>query len=312
MNPVLAAMHRADLIESVHTGRLVLLNPDGSIDKSWGDIEQLIYPRSAIKCVQAAVGVEMGSRVSGPTMALAASSHSGAPMHIQGVIGILSEAGLTVDDLRCPPDWPLGPKEHQELLRSHGQKEPVVMNCSGKHSSWLNACVHSGMDTSTYLDVAHPIQVQIKKRIEELAHEEITISSVDGCGAPLHAMTLTGLARAVQGCVVAESGTSERLVIDAVRTHPEMASGVGRDVAQFMQAVSGAYAKEGAEGVQVVALADGRAMALKIDDGNMRARAMITARVFEIWGVANVETEKLISTEVLGGGRSVGKFKATF
>jgi L-asparaginase II len=96
------------------------------------------------------------------------------------------------------------------------------------------------MDTSTYLDVAHPIQVQIKKRIEELAQEEITISSVDGCGAPLHAMTLTGLARAVQGCVVAESGTSERLVIDAVRTHPEMASGVGRDVAQFMQAVSGA------------------------------------------------------------------------
>jgi L-asparaginase II len=168
------------------------------------------------------------------------------------------------------------------------------------------------MDTRSYLDVTHPIQVQIKKLTEELAHELITTSSVDGCGAPLHAMTLIGLARAVQGCVRADSGSSERRVIDAVRAFPEMASGVGRDVAQFMQAVSGAYAKEGAEGVQVAALADGRAMALKIDDGNMRARAMITARVFEIWGVANAETEKLISTEVLGGGRSVGEFRAAF
>ncbi len=311
-NPVLAQLVRGELVESIYTGRLVMLDPSGNIDYSLGDITELVYPRSAVKSVQAAVSLEFGAKLAAETAAVAAASHSGSEAHLGYVRAILTEAGLTEADLQTPPDYPIGVAEQRAWIAARKEKSPIAMNCSGKHAAWLNACVHSDLDPKTYLAPSNKLQQRIIELFSELAGEQVRISSVDGCGGPLHAVSLTGLAKMIQHAVSAPAGSELNQIVTAVMAYPEAASGVGRDIAKLMQAIPGSFMKDGAEGVEVLALTDGRTAAFKFDSGNFLVRHLVSARVFQLWGVNNAASDELLTKPVLGGGKPVGKYHATF
>lgn len=311
-NPVLAQLVRGELVESIYTGRLVMLDPTGKIDYSLGDITQLVYPRSAVKSVQAAVSLEFGAKLKAETAAVAAASHSGSEAHLGYVRAILAEAQLSEADLQTPADYPIGVTEQRSWIAAGKEKLPIAMNCSGKHAAWLSACVHSDLDPKTYLDPSNKLQQRIIGLFSELAGEQVRISSVDGCGGPLHALSLTGLAKMIQHAVTAPVGTELNQIVSAVMAYPEAASGEGRDIAKLMQAIPGSFIKDGAEGVEVLALKDGRTAAFKFDSGNFLVRHLVSARVFQLWGVNNAASDELLTKPVLGGGKPVGKYHATF
>jgi L-asparaginase II len=185
------------------------------------------------------------------------------------------------------------------------------MNCSGKHAAMLATCVANGWPVGDYLDPDSPLQTAITAAVEELAGERVQHVAVDGCGAPQHALTLAGLARAFARLTTAAPGTNERRVADAMRAAPELVGGTGRDVTAFMQAVPGLLAKDGAEGVYGVALPDGAALALKIDDGAARARPPVLVEGLRALGVTSDALDALATVPVLGGGRPVGEVRAT-
>ena len=311
--PILVEMTRDGLVESIHRGHAVLLNQKGEVEKVFGNENEIIYPRSAIKLAQATAMLKVGAKLENETLAISCASHSGEDLHTKLVKKMLENIGLSETDLQCPPDLPLDPKIQIEYLAKGFKPESVTMNCSGKHAGMLSACVANNWSTKDYLKIDHPLQQKVIETIEELCQEEITKSSVDGCGAPLHAISLIGLALMARNAVLAEGNKSERKVADAARKYPIYNSGSNRDVAQFMQNVSGFFTKEGAEGVHVGALADGRAFAVKFQDGSMRPRATFVFSVLKYWGVGQDILKKLSNlekTEVLGGGKTVGYLQA--
>jgi L-asparaginase II len=261
--------------------------------------------------------VRLGLDLEGPLLALAAASHSGEAFHVDGVRQILHSAGLTEDDLQCPPDLPMDEAEHHRLVLAGARPARIYMNCSGKHAAMLATCVAAGWPTATYRDPAHPLQQAIASTVAELAGEPVAATGVDGCGAPVLAISVTGLARAFRALVLAEPGTPERRVADAMRAYPAWTSGTTRAERELMEAVPGLLLKAGAEGVEAFALADGRAGALKIEDGNQRARAPVTVAVLRELGVADVPganlavLDRLATGEILGGGQPVGEVRAT-
>jgi L-asparaginase II len=178
------------------------------------------------------------------------------------------------------------------------------MNCSGKHAAMLACCVANGWPTQTYLDPNHPLQRALQGTVEDLAGEPVRHVAVDGCGAPQHALTLPGLVRAYTALV-----RREPRVCDAMRTHPHLVGGTGRDVTLLMKGISGLVAKDGAEGVFAVALADGSAVALKVQDGAARARTPILVAALRRLGVDAAVLAELETTPVLGGNRVVGEVR---
>jgi L-asparaginase II len=192
------------------------------------------------------------------------------------------------------------------------------MNCSGKHAAMLATCVANGWDLTTYRDPKHPVQVAIAGTFAELTGEPIASVGVDGCGAPLLSTSLVGLAGAFRALVVAPAGSLERRVTDAIVAHPEFTSGSTRDEAALLRAVPGAIGKAGAECCYAVALPDGRAVALKVEDGSARARPAVMAAALRRMGadVADgVDTDAVRATGVVplyGGGRPVGELRPTF
>jgi L-asparaginase II len=310
-NPVLAEVVRSGLTESWHTGAAVVVGPDGAVLSRAGAVDVPVYPRSANKPGQAAAMAGCGLALDGELLALAAASHSGEDFHVAGARRILAGAGLTEDALQCPAALPGDEDAVRVLLRSGGGPDALHNNCSGKHAAMLATCVAAGWPTSSYTDPRHPLQAEIRRALERLAAERVTATGVDGCGAPLFAISLTGLARAFSALVQAGSGSPERRVADAMRAHPAWTSGSRRDERGLMERVPGLLVKTGAEGVQAFALADGRAAAFKIDDGDhaRRARTPVTVALLSVLGVAGPVAD-LGTSPVLGGGRPVGETRA--
>jgi L-asparaginase II len=180
------------------------------------------------------------------------------------------------------------------------------MNCSGKHAGMLITCVAAGWSTVDYIEPGHQLQRACRAAVEELTGEAVAAVGVDGCGAPLFAASLVGLARAFLGCVEAAPGTLPRRVADAMRDHPELMSGTGRDDARLMRAVPGLLTKGGAEGVGALAVPGVGAVAVKIDDGGARARMPVMIAGLALLGVTVEGLDDLAATPVLGGGRAVG------
>ena len=312
-NPVLAEVIRSGFVESRHRGSIVAIAPDGMYAFTAGSANTPIFPRSANKPLQAAAMLRAGLPIDGELLALAAASHSGEDFHAQGVHDILDYAGLTADDLQCPPSLPMDEPTARRLIRScPPDTEPesrVRYNCSGKHAAMLVTCIANDWPTETYLSPEHPLQVNIRRTIEDLAREPVAAVGVDGCGAPLFALTLGGLARAFRAMVLAEPGSPERKVADAMRKFPEWTSGTTRDENRLMTSVPGLLLKAGAEGVDAFALPDGTAAAVKIDDGNQRARTPVTVAILALVGTQ--PPAELATSVVLGGGSRVGMIRAT-
>ncbi|MFJ2227877.1 MULTISPECIES: asparaginase [Streptomyces] len=311
-HPVLAEVVRSGFTEGHHRGSLVLLAADGSVDLALGDPAAPVFPRSSNKPMQAAAILRAGLELSGERLALAAASHSGEGFHLELVRTMLAEHGLTPDDLRTPPDLPLDPVEAEAYLAAGRVREPITMNCSGKHAAMLAVCVRNGWDTATYLDPAHPLHILVGQVVAEAAGEPVAAVGTDGCGAPLMAIGLVGLARAFRAFVTAEPGSAERRVADAMRAHPEYVAGTRRSDTWLMREVPGTLSKMGAEAVQAVALPDGRALAFKIDDGSTRALGPVLARALELLGVDAPVVSRIGRAPLLGGAAEVGAIRAAF
>lgn len=308
--PVLAEIVRSGFVEGHHRGSLVVLAADGSVEHAWGDVTTPIFPRSCNKPMQAAAVLRAGLELTGERLALAAASHSGESFHLELVEKMLGEHGLQADQLRCPVDLPLDRQEADHFLAAGHQPTRVAMNCSGKHTAMLAVCVQNGWPLQTYLEPTHPLQELTATQVAEVAGEPVGHIGVDGCGAPLMAISLTGLARSFRAFVRAPEGTVERRVADAMRAYPEYVAGTRRHDTALMREVPGVLAKMGAEAVQAVALPDGRALAFKLDDGGSRALGPVLARALARY--LSVESSLPETAPLLGGGRPVGEIRATF
>jgi L-asparaginase II len=311
LNPVVAEVVRSGFAESRHRGAVAGLAADGRQVITVGRTDVPFLPRSANKPLQATAMLRCGLNLDGELLALAAASHSGEDFHVDGVRKILSGAGLSEDNLRCPAAWPMDTETAYRLIARGEPMSRIRMNCSGKHAAMLATCAANGWPTATYLDPGHPLQQAIRATIEELAGQRSTATTVDGCGAPLFAVTLAGLARAFRALVLARPGTPERRVADAMRAYPEWTSGTDRDERRLMNAVPGLLLKSGAEGVDAFALGDGhgvRAGAVKVDDGAARARTPVTVAALRQLGA--VVPEELATVPVHGGDAVVGEVRA--
>jgi L-asparaginase II len=306
VNPVLVEVERSGFVESRHRGSAVGLAADGGVVVRVGRPDVPIFPRSANKPMQAVAMLRCGLDLDDELLALAAGSHSGEDFHVEGTEKILAGAGLVAGDLRCPESWPIAPEAQQAVARDGGGPSRVRMNCSGKHAAMLATCVAAGWPIETYLDPELPLQLAVRGVVEVLSGEAVVAVGVDGCGAPLFAVSTAGVARAFRALVLAAPGTPERRVADAMRTHPQWTSGTRREERELMEAVPGLLVKCGAEGVDAFAFADGRAGAVKIDDGAMRARTPVTVALLRALGFDHPGLDGLADVEVRGGDGVVG------
>jgi L-asparaginase II len=297
---VLAKVTRGDLVESLHLGHLIALNADGSIYLSKGSPELPIYPRSAVKPLQAAAMLKAGLNVEANELAIICASHSGSQNHIDLVTKMLTSRDISISQLKNAADKPLGEKE--KFTWGEKPASQLAQNCSGKHAGMLITCQQNGWDMNSYLDLDHPLQVAIKNEIEALAGEKVSATSVDGCGAPVFAISIAGLARAISNLVKSKDDLYKQIVL-ACTKFPELVAGDGRLTTRMMQAVPGLFMKEGAEGVQVCALHDGRVIAIKIIDGSWRPVAPIIIEIFNRWGV-KMPVE---SVKIYGGSSIIGE-----
>jgi L-asparaginase II len=312
---LLAEVIRSGFAESRHRGALVVLGPGGDVMLAAGAVTAPMFPRSASKPLQAAGMLRAGLRLDGPLVALAAASHAGEPFHIAGVRGILAGAGLAEDDLRCPPGLPLDDQEQRRYLRAGGQADRIHMNCSGKHAAMLATCATAGWPVASYLQPGHPLQQRIRDTVESVSGETVSAVGVDGCGAPLFALSLTGLALAYQRMICAAPGSAERVVADEMRAYPDWTAGTNRPESALMRAVPGLLVKAGAEGVLAVALADGWAATIKIEDGTARALPALAVALLSRLradAVASADAaalDRIGSVPVHGGGQIVGEVR---
>jgi L-asparaginase II len=303
----LAEVVRSGFVESVHYGSAVVLAPDGSVAVARGRVDAAVLPRSSAKPFQALGCLLSGAPLHGPSLAIAAGSHTGEDFHVRLAGEMLAGAGLDAGALRCPTDWPEDEPTRHALIRAGQTPSRERMNCSGKHAAMLAASVAAGWPVESYLDPGHPLQRRIAQVTEELSGEKTAHVAVDGCGAPLFGMSLAGLARAVQGLVRAAPGTPPRAVADAMRDHPEYVGGTGHVNTTLMRALPGAVVKGGAEGVVVVALGSGHAAAVKVIDGSPRATTAIALAVLAEAGGDVAAAAGFRTVAVLGGGVPVGE-----
>ena len=307
MNTVeLVRVIRSGFHEGSHYGSVVITDPDGAVVFALGTVDQPVFPRSSNKPFQAIAALAAGAALAGADLALAAASHSGELIHTDRVQAMLDRSGFTEDDLQCPPAMPLNDARRQDIIRAGGGPRRIYMNCSGKHTGMIMASRAAGWDPAGYLQPDHPYQRSVLDRIETLTGEHVAAIGVDGCGAPVAAFSLTGLARAFGRLTTAPFGSADRAVADAMRAHPEQVGGTGRDDTLLMQGIPGLLVKAGAEGVHAAALSDGRALALKISDGAERARTTALIATLRRLGLDDPVLDELGTATVLGGGVPVG------
>ena len=304
----LAHIIRNEMVESVHYGHLIVLDATGAEAFHLGDSNTPIFPRSSIKPIQARAMVKLGLDIEARLLALVIASHSGSIEHVAGVRQLLNDFGLTDSALQCSLDAPLGDIER----KLWGEKPPsrITMNCSGKHAGMLATCVINGWDTSNYLDMNHPLQVAIKNEIESAAREKNSNETFDGCGAPLFAISLAGLSRAIHDVVNSDDQASQAIVT-AMSSHPEMVSGARRLSAGWMRAVPGLIMKEGAEGVLIAGQRGRGVIAFKVLDGSFRAHGVIIRAALERIGITGVE-QAVSSLTIFGGPPPKVAIRAAF
>jgi L-asparaginase II len=305
MSVVLAQLVRSGLIESAHSGYLIIIGPDGSELLTLGDVDAEMYPRSAIKSLQAAAMVRLGLELNDEQLALVCASHGGTDRHQVVALEILKSAGLSESDLQNTPDRPLDRKAR--IAFGAKPATSLAANCSGKHAGMLATCAVNGWEIKTYREANHPLQIAIANEIEELTGKSINRISVDGCGAPLFSMSTRSIAVAARKMRI-ESDSVFNRVVSACLKHPEMILAEGAFDTRMMRAVPGLLVKGGAESVMLASLADGSAIAWKISDGANRANGPMMKAALAKLG-KTIEGEVV---DVLGGGTVVGSLSATF
>ncbi len=283
----LATVVRSGFVESRHLGSAIVLAPNGRVQASLGDPAALIYPRSALKPLQAIASLQAGAELQGAQIAIAAASHRGSFEQMGLVQSILDEAGLDADALACPATWPADRESYHALIRAGKGQQRLAANCSGKHAAFLLACVKNKWSLENYLDPQHPLQKGVYSSIKKLSAETPQACGLDGCGAPLWAISLRGLARAYSklGKGIRNIAAEARLatLATAMVDYPEYLQGPQQPVT-ILTELLGATVKNGAEGVLALGLPSGAALALKILDGSWRAAPLIALKLLQACG----------------------------
>ena len=310
-DPILVEVTRGGLVESVHHARIAITNPDGSLAAAIGEPFAPIYARSSLKPMQVVGMVRAGLDLSEEQLALSCASHSGEPFQIETVKKMLAASELDETDLQTPADYPIDEQAKIDWIAAGHPKRSVAMNCSGKHSAMLRTAVLLGAPTDTYRSPDHPVQTAILETIDDLSGQQASGLTTDGCGAPLWAFELYGLARAFGRIAGADSASAgpEARVAAAIRDHPEYVSGTRRDEYELHRAVPGLIAKAGAEAVHAAGLPDGRGIAIKIADGGARARTGLMAAVLQALGYDHPTLERHQHLPTLGHGEPVGEIR---
>lgn len=273
----LAALWRADLLESRHRGHVAIVDASGALVAAWGNPDAVIYPRSSAKMLQALPLVESGVELPSERLALACASHEGGGIHVLGVERWLADLGLEEADLRCGPQTPEDKAERRRLRALDEAPCQLHNNCSGKHAGFLMLNQRLG-GGSEYVEIDHPVQKAVRAAFEEMTGADSPHWGIDGCSAPNFATTVSGLAHAMAKMASPASlgrarGDAAAALVAAMRAHPDLVAGEGRACTELMQAMGGRVAvKTGAEGVYVAILPErGLGIALKAEDGATRA-----------------------------------------
>ncbi|WP_282818539.1 asparaginase [Curtobacterium flaccumfaciens] len=300
----LAVLERSGFDESRHVGAGVVVDASGTVLDSVGDVTASIYPRSTMKPFQALAVRRAGALFSDEELVLTTASHAGTAAHQALALHMLESFDHVEADLGCPPDMPFD----RGTARTMDGPRRLAMNCSGKHAGLLAACRVNGWDEATYLDIEHPLQQRVRSVVEEYTHETVDLVGTDGCGAPVFPLTLTGLARGFAG-VVARADDDSAALTDAVLAHPWAIDGVGRANTVTIERLQ-VLAKLGAEGVMVMGLPGGAAVAVKVLDGSQRAGTLAALALLERNGLVAsdgvAEVLEATGERVLGGGVPVG------
>lgn len=307
----LAEVVRSGFVEGVHRGSVVALDATGAAVARVGDVTSPIFPRSSNKPLQTVGMIRAGLRLGDSAdLALVSASHEGEDFHRARVGGLLARAGLDESALHCPPDLPADGAARAAVLRAGGGPTRIQMNCSGKHTGMLLTCQAAGWPEEGYWRSEHPLQERLRAAVEEFTDEPPAAVGIDGCGAPVLAVSLSGLALAYLRLVQAEPGSPERAVADSIRAYPEIVGGTRADDSRVMRAVPGLLAKIGVEGVIAAAAPGVGAVALKIDDGAGRARMPVLVSALRRLGVTAPALAEFAEVPLLGGGRPVGAVRS--
>lgn len=280
--PVAVEVWRGSRVESRHCVRACVADAAGGVVLGLGDLDEPVFPRSAVKPFQALALVESGAAdafaVSEAELALACASHGGEPAHVALVEGWLARLGLDEAALACGPHAPLHPASAAALARQGAAARRVHNNCSGKHAGMLAAALQLKAATHGYERPEHPVQRHVAAALAALAGlAALPAPGTDGCGLPNHPLPLRALARAAarladpSGLAPGRAAALER-VGAAMMAQPFLVAGTGRCCTALMQAVPGLVAKTGAEGVYLAASRRlGLGIVVKAEDGATRA-----------------------------------------
>ncbi len=285
MSEVLLHYTRGGHVEDINRGDVVAVNSAGKIIDSVGDAQLPMFWRSAAKPFQALPFVKNGGLskygITDKELALLVSSHSGEPIHVELVQGILAKIGLTVDALDCGPARPMSGKAARTLVEKHEKPQAVHNPCSGKHSQILALCRMMGLPVEGYTKPEHAVEKVIFQHVamaSRMPEDKLEIG-IDGCGVPVFYLPLDHMALAYARLSTPEKGAwgeyevAARTIRDAMSAHPEVLAGTGRIDTIVSQITKGRIiAKIGADAVYCIAVRDeDLGIAFKIEDGSYRA-----------------------------------------
>lgn len=284
---------RGPFLESQHMGHAVVCDTSGSIVEAWGDPDFVMLPRSSAKMLQALPLIESGAAaaygLTSEQLALSCASHNGAAIHTDRVNAWLGALGLDDSAFRCGPQEPQDRDARDALICARHAPQQCHNNCSGKHTGFLTLAQHLGAGPE-YIEMNHPVQKMILEAYEDMTGLISPGFGIDGCSAPNHATTMTGLARAMARMAKGDDGTARGAaaarLTQAMAAHPDLVAGEGRACTELMRAMHHKVAiKTGAEAVFVAILPDQKlGIAVKITDGATRAAECVIAGLLVKYG----------------------------
>lgn len=325
-SPVFVEVLRNGVVESRHRGIAAVCDAAGRVVAGWGDLCQPVFPRSAVKPLQALPLIESGAAdrfgLDSRHLALACASHGGEPEHVETVAAWLARVGLPQAALECGAHWPSDPDAARALARAGGEPCPLHNNCSGKHSGFLTTAAALGEGTEGYIQPDHPVQRRVTQALSEMMGLDLPAApwGVDGCGIPTFAAPLPAVAAAMARLAdPAALGRARAAACGriraAMRAHPHLVAGSGRPCTAVLQAVPDVVVKAGAEGVYTMALPRrGLGVALKIEDGAGRAAEVAMIALLDHLGALDDDARAALanrpSAPVLNvAGKLVGEIR---
>ena len=326
-DPVAVLVRRGERVESRHRVAYAVADAGGGLIQQQGDIRTAVFPRSAVKPLQALALVESGAAerfgVSDRELALACASHGGEAMHTEIVAAWLARLGLGPSDLECGVHAPSHAATAESLIAAGETPSPLHNNCSGKHAGMLTLALHLGAPTAGYSQADHPVQQRISADLAAMSGTRLAPAAIDGCGIPTHPLPLASLATAVArltdpGALAADApgrAAACARIRAAMTRHPELVAGSGRACSLIMAAAPKVLVKTGAEGVYVAALPDRKlGLALKVGDG--ASRAAVVALMGLLTGLGALDRGAVAALAELAApllrnhaGRAVGRIE---